>query len=188
MGQFFQVETLCFATMPAAAPQAVLPVVMMSGAFPARMDCAALALLIEDNGWGLMRPDVPHLDAGTPRCLPGTHLAIAVCGGRIAVEIDADAAGTRILEAGDCLVLPAGTRHLIRRLGPDSRYCLAFPDGALDSADADGCDCVACGPDCTPHICELPYTDPIFGLGGPLLELWWAEAEGRPARVAPLHS
>lgn len=89
--------------------------------------------------------------------------ATLVLGGAEGVELE--------VEAGDALVLPAGTGHC--NLGASSGFSVmgAYPEGQdwdLLRGDAED------RPEALENIRQvsIPATDPLFGEEGPLVELW----------------
>jgi uncharacterized protein YjlB len=84
-------------------------------------------------------------------------------GGKAGVEID--------IGAGDVCVLPAGTGHQCVWASPDLLVIGAYPpNGKYDlcrGSKSEHAKAVAAIP-----AVPMPATDPVFGAGGPLIQLW----------------
>ena len=101
----------------------------------------------------------------------GTHEALGIARGRATVEFGG-AKGRRLdVEAGDVVVLPAGTGHRRIEASGDLLVVGAYPlNGSLDQKRPGEIDhhkavtSIANVP--------LPEMDPVHGSAGPLIELW----------------
>ena len=136
-----------------------LPVLRRGGAFPSGDPASAEALLAR-NGWepawrnGIYPYHHYHPDA---------HEALAIVAGRVRAQLGGEAGPVLELEAGDLVVLPAGTGH--RNLGstPDLLVVGAYPPGQSDPQEFRG------RPGerdrALPQIAALapPPTDPVTG-------------------------
>lgn len=91
--------------------------------------------------------------------------------GSASLQLGGDAGYTASVEAGDVVVLPAGTAHKKLTASPDFRIAGAYPGGMdYNTRRADPDDFAAA----LPEIREvpLPERDPVYGEAGPLLRLW----------------
>jgi len=110
-----------------------------------------------------------------------SHEVLGIASGSAEVELGGDRGKTLVLEAGDVIVLPAGTGH--RRMSASDNLVVigAYPPGQEDydvcrsKADhhkrdraGDIAGAIAAVP--------LPQSDPVYGASGPLLELWSARS------------
>jgi len=99
------------------------------------------------------------------------HEALAICRGSAQVRFGGEAGVTLTVQAGDVVVLPAGTGH--KRLSPSGDLLVvgAYPPGPA-------CDLCRGQPSERPQVLvniecvPLPPTDPVYGKHGPLLEHW----------------
>lgn len=102
------------------------------------------------------------------------HEALGVCRGSATVRLGGDKGLIIEVEAGDALVLPAGTGHQNLGSSPDLLVIGAYPSGA----DWDLCRGEAGE---RPKVLDnirrvpLPASDPIHGEREPLLRFWQAE-------------
>ncbi|MCB1493183.1 MAG: cupin domain-containing protein [Rhodobiaceae bacterium] len=148
-----------------------LPVVVMRRVIAPGTSPRAIRDLVESNGWGGTWQwtvfDFHHYH-------PNAHEALVVASGRADLVLGGPGGETFQVEAGDALVLPAGTGHLRAASSPDFLVCGSYPAGQErratlrddDPRPGDVLDRIRAVP--------LPATDPIFGAGGPLHELWGA--------------
>ena len=99
------------------------------------------------------------------------HEALGIAAGTVKVELGGENGRRFELQAGDMLVLPAGTAHRALEKSDDLMVVGAYPHG---QAEYDMCT----GNKCTrapEHIAKvaLPKTDPFFGPEGPLVKFWY---------------
>lgn len=120
------------------------------------------------NGWGDMWRngiyEYPHYHSSI-------HEVMGIARGRARVRFGGERGREIDLNAGDVVVLPAGTGHQCLRAGPDLMVIGAYPPkGRYDlcrgskAEHAKAVGSIAQVP--------LPEQDPVFGAGGPLLTLW----------------
>ena len=97
------------------------------------------------------------------------HEALGIYSGEVTVQFGGDAGVTITAKPGDVIVLPAGTGH--KKLS--SRGSLgvvgAYPEGMLPETSRKAfsreiLSSIAAVP--------LPACDPVYGIGGPLLDYW----------------
>jgi len=95
------------------------------------------------------------------------HEALGIAEGKVTVRLGGDGGRLFRLKAGDMLVLPAGVGH--RRVGGDKglKVIGAYPRGQSHF------DMKRKGR-ARPNV-PLPKTDPFYGEGGPVVEIWGAE-------------
>ncbi|MBN8941970.1 MAG: AraC family ligand binding domain-containing protein [Rhizobiales bacterium] len=101
-----------------------------------------------------------------------THELIAVTRGTLTGRFGGHDGISAMLSAGDVVVIPAGVGHFGESITDDLRLTGAFPVGF-------GVHDFRLGyPDEYPRMAErarkvpIPATDPLFGPGGPLPEIW----------------
>lgn len=152
-------------------PNSKLPLLLYKGALKleGRDPAADCEALFEKNNWPpAWRASVhPFLHFHT-RC----HEALGVVRGSGRVQFGGCNGRTLAFEAGDVIVLPAGTGHQRVESSRDLVIVGAYPDntpqvdqqrpGTMDHAQA--LERIASVP--------VPTADPLFGKGGPLVEAW----------------
>jgi len=122
------------------------------------------------NGWGEMWRNgiypYPHYHSMI-------HEAMAIARGRVIVRFGGKFGVEIKIEAGDVLVLPAGTGHQCLSASGELMVIGAYPpNGRYDlcrGSKAEHAKALVAIPEV-----PLPPTDPIHGKGGPLLKLWRA--------------
>lgn len=151
-------------------PNNALPVLLYRNAIPITGYDPALPLekRFRKNGWGSTWRngifDFHHFHATA-------HEVLGCSQGWVKIQLGGPQGREVTLQAGDVVVLPAGTAHKNLVHGDDYRIVGAYP------------------PDQSPDMCygnpgerpqadrdianvDLPETDPVFGEHGPLRELW----------------
>lgn len=100
-----------------------------------------------------------------------SHEALAIAKGRITVLLGGDSGKEYELEAGDLLVLPAGTGHKMVSSSENLVVVGAYPPG---QEDFDICRSLAECPEAEEKIAKLalPISDPFYGAQGPLPKQW----------------
>ncbi|MGI9499974.1 MAG: hypothetical protein ACR2P3_08050 [Geminicoccaceae bacterium] len=99
------------------------------------------------------------------------HEVLGICRGQAEVRLGGSGGLTIMVNAGDALVLPAGTGHQNLGSSPDLLVVGAYPDGM----DWDLCHGIPGErPDVLSNIerVPLPKNDPIHGAEGPLVRFW----------------
>ena len=153
-------------------PNSSLPVVIYRAAVKpdARDPAATFERVFEENGWGgTWRNGIydSHHYHST------THEVLGLARGRVKVQLGGPKGRMFDLEAGDVVVLPAGTAHKNLGASDDLLVVGAYPVGqepdmnygrAGERPQAD--ERIACVP--------LPESDPVGGGDGPLLAAWRA--------------
>ncbi|MBI3436319.1 MAG: cupin domain-containing protein [Proteobacteria bacterium] len=129
-------------------------------------------LLVEStfarNGWGEMWRNgidpCPHYHSRA-------HEALGIARGRAMVRFGGPCGEEIEVEAGDVVIVPAGTGHQGLRVTADLKVIGAYPpNGRYDLCRGSKAEyarallAIAQVP--------LPHSDPVFGADGPLLELW----------------
>lgn len=101
----------------------------------------------------------------------GTHEVLGIARGRASVEFGGARGRVLDVEAGDVVVLPAGTGHRRVSASRDLLVVGAYPrNGAFDQkqpGEVDHASAVA-----AVGRVPLPEMDPVGGVSGPLLDLW----------------
>lgn len=118
------------------------------------------------NGWtGTWRNGVYDYD----HFHSNAHEVLGVDSGRAAIQLGGDEGQAVNVEAGDVLILPAGTGH--RRVSRSSDFAVsgAYPPG---QEHYDLCRSRTPGAELRITKVAMPATDPVRGKDGPLLRLW----------------
>lgn len=148
-------------------PNSALPVVIYKGAL-AEPTPERMAALFDANGWpsawryGVY--DYHHYHSTTHECL-------GVVAGSAQLHLGGPEGRVFSLEAGDVVVLPAGTGH--KNVGSTEDFLVvgAYPPGGeadmLYGREGER-------PEADERIARvpLPKTDPVGGQGGPVVERW----------------
>jgi uncharacterized protein YjlB len=118
------------------------------------------------NGWtGTWRDGVYDYD----HFHSNAHEVLGVDSGHASLQLGGDAGEPVDVQAGDVLILPAGTGH--RRIKKSSDFLVsgAYPPGQ-ENYDL----CRSRTPEAELRITKVPVpgTDPVHGKFGPLLRLW----------------
>ena len=146
-----------------------LPVVLMRSAVSPDAGAAAIRRLMEGNGWGGTWQytvfDFHHFH-------PNAHETLVVASGEAALVLGGEGGEEVRVNAGDVLVLPAGTGHFRADASPDFLVCGAYPRGQEDyetlRADEPWPEGLAGKIAGVP----LPASDPVYGSSGPLTKAW----------------
>jgi uncharacterized protein YjlB len=131
---------------------------------------AEVEALFKQNGWGrdMWRNGVfPYVHYH-----PKIHEALGVARGSAILRIGGDRGETLNVEAGDVLVLPAGTGH--QRLSASEDFCVigAYPpEGEYSLCRASDQEAYTRGLQTAPNV-PVPASDPVHGSAGPLTDLW----------------
>ena len=142
------------------------PLLLYRGALGA--DAEAVIDRLEAHGWGGAWVDgvFPY-----PHYHPNAHEVLAVVGGSATVRFGGDAGREVRLEAGDVAVLPAGTGHQKVAAGPGFRVVGAYPEGQHDFVTRRPDDGGPAPSRASMADVPRPAADPVYGDGGPLLDL-----------------
>ena len=150
-------------------PNSALPVVIYRQAVaPDEASAEAMEALFDGNGWpsqwraGVY--DYHHYHSTA-------HEALGIASGAATLQLGGPGGRSVKVEAGDVVVLPAGTAH--RCAGADEGFLVvgAYPPGqSWDILRGDPAD----RPEADQRIARVPRprTDPVGGQGGPVLEKW----------------
>lgn len=160
-------------------PNNRLPLVCYRGALRLQ-DSYDPAAVLEDtfarNGWrGAWRDgvyDFLHFHTGT-------HEALGVARGTATVEFGGRRGRSLTLKPGDVVVLPAGVGHRCLQASDDLLVVGAYPAGGRYDEARPQVDDHAAALAKIARV-KLPRRDPVYGPGGPLLEVWRA-AQAMPA-------
>jgi uncharacterized protein YjlB len=149
-------------------PNSRLPVLIYRGALEAEAANTAgeFDRLFARNGWGgIWRNGVYDFD----HYHSNAHEALGVAQGKATLQLGGSGGEAVDVEAGDALVLPAGTGH--RRISKSQNFVIigAYPPGQ-EHYDI----CRERSPEAELRISKvkLPQTDPVRGKDGPLPRLW----------------
>jgi uncharacterized protein YjlB len=103
---------------------------------------------------------------------PNAHEVLGIAMGHVKVRLGGESGKDFDLQAGDVVVLPAGTGHKCLQASEDLLVIGAYPPGQEDYEEKRGDDS-----DRTKALKEIaktkkPASDPVYGEDGPLLALW----------------
>ena len=169
-----QPETLFFPPSDWVPNHPHLPVLLYRDVLaPAEKDAAhAFERLFSDAGWqGLWRNGVfsyQHYHVGA-------HEVLGIAKGTAELLIGGPGGATLHVEAGDCLVLPAGTGHMRKSASENFLVVGGYPPGQYADIET-----AAATPGELKIIASLPVpkSDPIYGPTGPLPKLWQDGSRG----------
>ena len=107
-----------------------------------------------------------------------THEVLGFARGKVTIEFGGRRGRTLTLNAGDVAVLPAGIGHRRVAASDDLLVVGAYPPGGrYDEPRPEESDYAAALASIAKV--KLPRQDPVYGAGGPLIELWRKPAFGR---------
>ncbi|CZR52618.1 uncharacterized protein PAC_02495 [Phialocephala subalpina] len=165
-------------------PNSPLPVLVYRSALPLNPTPEATCGLIEPNNWlkGGVFKHYPahHFHSVTHECYAVFKGHSRLLLGRGPLDPGTENDLLVDLKEGDAIVLPAGVAHCSLESSDDYEYVGLYPKG---SPPWDNNFCKA-GEEETKEKAEnamdvpVPDSDPIFGVGGPLVEIW-IKAMGR---------
>ena len=124
--------------------------------------------LFQKNGWGEMWRDgiFPYLHYHSQ-----IHEVLGIARGGARVRFGGDEGQEFDIQQGDVVLLPAGTGHHGLWASPDLVVIGAYPpDGRYDLCRGSKAE-HAKALESIPKV-PLPKSDPVYGVKGPLLELW----------------
>ncbi|MFW6076256.1 MAG: cupin domain-containing protein, partial [Hyphomicrobiales bacterium] len=98
---------------------------------------------------------------------PDAHEALGIARGRVEVQLGGESGERLTLEAGDLVVLPAGTGHKNVSASNDLLVIGAYPAGQEDYSTSR----TKMPRDAMRQV-PRPQSDPFHGPDGPLLQLW----------------
>ena len=166
-----EVRALRFADDGTVPNHPDLPVVLMRGALAPGTSADAIAALLEANGWGGTWRwrvfDYHHYH-------PDGHEVLAVASGWAELMLGGPDGERVRVEAGDVLVLPAGTGHCQLEAGAGFEVVGAYPPGQEGVEIVRAERPYAPGTPARIKAVPMPTTDPIHGEGGPLMAAWSA--------------
>jgi len=145
------------------------PVVVYRGAFSQAAHAAsAIESAFRQNGWGGTWRNGIY---GYHHYHSTAHEVLGVARGSARVQLGGPDGNVLDIEAGDVLVLPAGTAHKNLGASPDFLVIGAYPEGQ-------DWDMNTGKPGERPQVdrnidqVSLPDKDPVYGTGGPLATRW----------------
>ncbi|GAB7353934.1 hypothetical protein MBLNU459_g4541t2 [Dothideomycetes sp. NU459] len=158
-------------------PNSVLPVLVYRNVLPLPHDQRSAKQALEKNGWiqGGVFAHYPthHYHSVTHECYAvfrgSSHFLLGKG------PLDGDDHGVEVdLHAGDIIVQPAGVAHCCLESTDDFAYIGVYPKG---SPHWDNNFCKADEQETVEKASvarkvPIPDSDPIFGFGGPLVQLW----------------
>ncbi|WP_210011688.1 cupin [Neorhizobium galegae] len=160
-------ETILFESSDWVPNNSDLPVLVYRNAIPAEGEMApTFEERFRQNGWqGIWRNgvfDYQHYHTGA-------HEVLGIADGRARLLIGGPGGTEFGVNAGDCLILPAGTGHMRIDASRDFLVVGAYPPGQ----EAD----IQTGPASDAQLdriakLPLPKTDPVGGAEGALLRAW----------------
>lgn len=148
-----------------------LPLVVYRGAVPDSRHSEAVVWLEQTfaaNGWidGWRNGIYPFRHFHT-----GTHEVLGIARGRATVEFGGAGGQALVVEAGDVVVLPAGTCHRRIEASADLLVVGAYPRGSRIDQDRAGEIDVEAARRAVAAV-PLPQRDPLMGQKGAVTELW----------------
>ncbi|KAH7357216.1 hypothetical protein BKA65DRAFT_222908 [Rhexocercosporidium sp. MPI-PUGE-AT-0058] len=174
----FSPEQYFIKTSTPHVPNSPLPVLVYRSALPVNPTPESTCARIEPNKW-LKGGVFKHV--GTHHFHSVTHECYAVFKGHSRLllgrgPLDPETEDDLMLElgAGDAIVLPAGVAHCSLESSDDYEYVGLYPEGSphwdnnFCKADEKETQQKASNARAVP----LPESDPIFGIGGPLVDIW----------------
>lgn len=145
-----------------------LPVVLVRGALTGH-SASAIRSQFEAKGWTgtwtYVVFDYHHYH-------PDAHEALCVASGWADIMLGGPQGETVRLEAGDLVVLPAGTGHCRVASSDDFAICGCYPPGQQNYSVLRAQHGARASHGATIAKVPLPKTDPVFGPDGPLMEAW----------------
>lgn len=145
------------------------PLLLYRGALDPGADAEDAIRCFAANGWKGQWVDgvftYPHYH-------PDAHEVLAVVVGSATIRFGGDAGEELHVEAGDVVVLPAGTGHQQLRASADFGVVGAYPEGQEDFTTRRPDD--AQPPADREAMADVarPGSDPLYGTDGPLLDHW----------------
>ncbi|KAI9705865.1 MAG: hypothetical protein M1836_005271 [Candelina mexicana] len=176
-------------------PNSPLPVLLYRSALPPNPTASNTRVALENNGWlqgGVFKTvTAHHYHSVTHECYAIFRGSSKLLLGRGPLD-DAEGAVEVDVRAGDVIVLPAGVAHCSLSSEGDYEYLGLYPKVRVIQIKIDGMSVIAseqgsppwdnnfckAGPDETEEkarACRnvpLPDYDPVFGVGGPLVDIW----------------
>ena len=143
-----------------------LPVIRYAGAF--RNDPSRIGAVFREHRWLGEWTDGIY---GYTHFHTNTHEALGVVSGSATVRVGGERGIDVELEAGDVLVLPAGTGHRRILATADFKVTGAYPNGMewnLHTEDDLSAEAARAAIASVP----MPETDPVFGRKGPVHDYW----------------
>lgn len=160
-------------TFDGEVPNSPLPVIVYEAAYDLGGKAepeSEIESLFAKNGWGrdMWRNGVfPYVHYH-----PRIHETLGVARGSAILRVGGDRGETLKVEAGDVLVLPAGTGH--QRISASEDFCVVGaypPEGVYSLCRAGDQDAYVRGLQSAPNV-PVPASDPVHGAGGPLCRIW----------------
>ncbi len=167
-----QVQTLQFEDDGRIPNNPDLPLLLYTQVLPETNRLEACKSLFERNGWGGMWVNgifsYHHYHSTA-------HEVLGIVGGSASVQFGGEQGQTVQVQAGDVVVIPAGVGHCNLQSSADFITVGAYPAGQ-------NWDLCTGKPDERPQVLDniqrvpLPRLDPMYGSGGPLLDIWAGKA------------
>nr|WP_298096303.1 cupin [uncultured Shinella sp.] len=163
-----QPETIFFPASEWVPNHPFLPVLVYRAVIPVEKKDRATIFeqLFHDAGWqGLWRNGVfsyQHYHVGA-------HEVLGIAEGNAELLIGGPGGKALQVQAGDCLVLPAGTGHKRNAASDDFLVVGGYPPGQYADIET-----AAATPGELKVIANLPVpkSDPLYGASGPLVSIW----------------
>ncbi|WP_419874753.1 cupin domain-containing protein [Candidatus Pristimantibacillus sp. PTI5] len=143
-----------------------LPLILYPGALKEKSD--RIESIFNENNWrnswtnGVF--DYHHYHSNA-------HEVLGVQSGSATLQAGGEQGTALSVQAGDVIVLPAGTGHKRLNASPDFKVVGAYPNGMNYNLRRGE---IGERPQALEEIGKvpLPETDPVYGTEGPLIELW----------------
>ncbi|CZT04318.1 uncharacterized protein RAG0_10818 [Rhynchosporium agropyri] len=171
-------EQYSIRTSTSHVPNSPLPVLVYRAALPANPTPESTYARIEPNKWlkgGIFKHcGAHHFHSVTHECYAVFKGHSRLLLGRGPLDPEAKDDVVVKLGMGDAIVLPAGVAHCSIESSQDYEYVGLYPEGSprwdnnFCKADEDETSQKVANARAVP----IPDSDPIFGIGGPLIDIW----------------
>ncbi len=146
-----------------------LPALIYKGALTGDEGADRVRAMLEENGWGGTWTwhvyDFHHFH-------DRSHEVLVVSRGWADLTLGGPEGQTLRVEAGDVVILPAGTGHCQKDAGAGFEVCGGYPPGQESPAIIRAGDINVADAEHGIVNTPLPETDPIYGRDGPLMKAW----------------
>ncbi|KAL2830437.1 hypothetical protein BJY01DRAFT_240376 [Aspergillus pseudoustus] len=171
-----------FLSPTAHAPNSLLPVIHYRDVLPHPLSEEGVTKFLTANKWE-KRGTWGHIPIR--HFHPNSHECYGIFQGSskllLGVGESDQSGGLEVsVQAGDVIVLPAGTAHSCAVSSEDYRYIGVYPEGCPRWRNAMGSkpiDLTALRKES--GEVEMPEHDPVYGAGGPLMQLWNVKEKAR---------
>ncbi|KAG9234895.1 hypothetical protein BJ875DRAFT_289642 [Amylocarpus encephaloides] len=159
-------------------PNSPLPVLVYRSALPLHLDPTSTCTTFEPKNWikgGVFKHySADHFHSVTHECYAVFRGHSRLLLGRGPLDSE-DRDGLFVdMEVGDAIVLPAGVAHCSIESSDDYEYVGLYPKGSprWDNNFCKAGEEETRTKEANARAVPIPDSDPIFGIGGPLVEIW----------------